>query len=46
MPKITVRETRFLTDYPDKYNKLLPLIKEIDAYYQEYVPDKYKKQRT
>ena len=45
MPKITVRETRFLTDYPDKYNKLLPLIKEIDAYYEQYVPDKYKKQR-
>ena len=45
LPKITVRETRFLTDYPDKYKKLLPLIKEIDNYYKQYIPDKYKQQR-
>ena len=45
LPKITVRETRFLTDYPDKYKKLLPLIKEIDKFYQKYIPEPYKKQR-
>jgi len=45
LPKITVRETRFLTEYPDKYKKILPLIKEIDKYYEEYIPEQYKKQR-
>ena len=44
-PKITVRETRFLTDFPDKYKKLLPLIKEIDDYYKLYIPEPYQKQR-
>ena len=45
LPKITVRETRFLTDYPDKYKKLIPLVKEIDKYYKQYIPKHYKKQR-
>jgi len=46
LPKITVRETRFLTTHPDKYKKLIPLIKEIDKYYKQYVPAQYKKQRS
>jgi len=45
LPKITARETRFLIDYPDKFQKLLPLIKEIDHYYEKYAPEYYKKQR-
>ena len=45
LPKITVRETRFLTEYPEKYKKILPLIKEIDKYYEQYIPEPYKKQR-
>jgi hypothetical protein len=45
LPKITVRETRFLIDYPEKYKKLLPMIKEIDKYYEQYIPEPYKKQR-
>jgi hypothetical protein len=45
MPKITVRETRFLADYPEHYKKLLPLVKEIDNYYAKYIPEPYKKQR-
>jgi len=45
LPKITVRETRFMMDYPEQYNKALPLIKEIDAYYREYIPENYGKQR-
>jgi hypothetical protein len=45
LPKITVRETRFLIDYPEKYKKLLPMIKEIDKYYEKYIPEPYKKQR-
>jgi len=45
LPKITVRETRFLIDYPEKFKKLVPLIKEIDKYYEEYVPENYGKQK-
>jgi hypothetical protein len=41
MPKITVRETRFTADYPEKYKKLIPLIKEIDKYYKQLIPNKY-----
>ena len=43
LPKITTRETRFVTDYPEKYKKLIPLIKEIDKYYKEYAPENYAK---
>ena len=42
---VTTRETRFNMDYPEKFKKMLPLIKEIDKYYEEYVPENYKKQR-
>lgn len=41
---ITARETRFNMDYPEKFKKLLPLIKEIDSYYKKYIPEKYSKQ--
>ena len=41
LPKITVRETRFLAEYPEKFKKLVPLIKEIDKYYEQYVPENY-----
>ena len=42
---LEVRETQFIMDYPDKYKKLIPLIKDIDAFYEKYVPDKYAKQK-
>jgi hypothetical protein len=45
LPKITVRETRFLQEYPEKFKKLVPLIKEIDKYYEEYIPENYGKQK-
>lgn len=45
LPKITTRETRFVRDYPEKYKKLIPLIKEIDKYYKEYAPEYYAKQK-
>jgi hypothetical protein len=45
LPLIQVRETRFLQDYPDKYKKLIPLIKEIDKYYKQFVPEQYAKQK-
>jgi len=41
---ITVRETRFNMDYPEKYKKLTPLIEELDSFYKKYIPDKYEKQ--
>ena len=43
---LSVRPTRFLLNYPEKYKKLIPLIKEIDEYYKKLVPDEYKKQRA
>jgi len=46
LPKITVRPTAFNLDYPDKFNKALPFIKEIDKYYEEYIPENYGKQRA
>ncbi len=44
-PSVPVRETRFLIDYPNKYEKLLPLVKQIDEYYKKLVPDNYAKQK-
>jgi hypothetical protein len=45
LPKITVRETRFLAEYPEKFKKLVPLIKDIDKYYEQYIPENYGKQK-
>jgi hypothetical protein len=45
LPKITARNTRFMTDYPEKYKKIIPLIKEIDKYYKEYAPENYARQK-
>jgi hypothetical protein len=42
---LNVRETRFTMDYPDKFKKMLPLVKEIDEYYKLYAPEYYAKQR-
>ena len=41
LPKITVRETRFLQENPEKFKKMIPLIKEIDKYYEQYIPENY-----
>lgn len=46
LPKITVRETRFVQEFPEKYKKLIPLIKEIDKYYEQFIPENYKKQKN
>jgi hypothetical protein len=45
IPKISVRETRFLVDHPEEFKKLIPLIKEIDNYYKKYAPEHYEKQK-
>lgn len=44
IPKMSVRPTRFLAEYPEKYKKLIPLITEIDHYYEKYIPENYSKQ--
>lgn len=40
-----VRETYFNMEYPEKFKEAVPLIKEIDEYYEKYAPDHYVKQR-
>lgn len=45
LPKLTVRETRFLIDYPQQFEKLIPLIQQIDKYYKKYAPEYYAKQK-
>ena len=42
---LQVRETRFNMDYPDNYKKTIPLIQEIDKFYEKLTPEQYKKQR-
>lgn len=41
----TARETSFIRDYPENYERLLPLVQEIDHYYSKYAPSHYKLQR-
>ena len=41
---LSVRECRFNVDYPEKYKKLIPLVKEIDSFYKKEIPDKYQQQ--
>ena len=45
IPEISVQETRFLKDFPDEFQRLVPLIEEIDDYYKKYIPEKYNKQK-
>lgn len=45
VPKVSVRETRFLVEHPEQYKKLIPLIKEIDHYYKKYIPEQYALQK-
>lgn len=42
---LNVRECRFNRDHPEMYQKTLPLIREIDKYYEQYFPAEYKLQR-
>ena len=43
-PKLNVRETRFNIEYPDKWDKAYPMIKQVDSLYKKYIP-MYKQQR-
>ena len=40
-----VRQCKFNMDYPEKYKKTLPLLKEIDSLYKQLIPDPYSRQR-
>jgi hypothetical protein len=40
-----VRETLFNMDFPEKFKKTIPLIKEIDKLYEKYAPKHYEQQR-
>jgi hypothetical protein len=42
---IAIRECRFNMDYPEEYNKTIPMIKDLDALYKLLVPEHYAKQR-
>lgn len=41
----SVRQTRFMMDYPENFKQVCPLIQEIDQLYKKYIPDKYNLQR-
>ena len=43
---MTIRKTRFVDKYPDKWNKTIPLIKNIDSLYKSLIPLKHKKQNN
>ena len=43
---IEVRQARFNVDYPEKFEKLIPLIKDIDKLYKKYTPTYYAKQHA
>ncbi len=43
--KTNARECKFNMDNPEKYEKCIPLIKQIDEYYKKYAPEHYKSQR-
>jgi len=44
-PTVMVRQCRFNMDYPEKYKKTIPLIKDIDKLYEKLTPEQYKLQR-
>jgi len=44
-PEVTVRECRFNQDHPEKYKKTIPLVQEIDSFYEKLTPEHYRLQR-
>jgi hypothetical protein len=41
---LEIRECRFNRDHPDKFKKMIPLVKEINDLYKQYAPDHFEKQ--
>ena len=44
-PKLSVRECRFNMEWPEQYEKTIPMIQDIDGLYAKLVPAEYKLQR-
>lgn len=44
-PPFPVRVTRFTTEFPEKWEKMIPLIRDIDRQYKKLVPGPYKFQK-
>ena len=44
-PLLNVREARFNIENPEKWNKCIPMLKQIDSLYKKYIPTYYKIQR-
>ena len=44
-PKLTVRECRFNMDFPELYQKTIPLIQDVDSFYKKLTPEQYTLQR-
>ena len=44
-PSVDVRECRFNMDYPELYQKTIPLIQDIDKLYEKLTPEQYALQR-
>jgi hypothetical protein len=44
-PKLSVRECRFNMDYPEQYEKTIPLIQDVDKLYKKMTPEYYKAQK-
>jgi hypothetical protein len=38
---LEVRECRFNRDFPEKFEKLIPLVKEINTLYKKYTPERF-----
>lgn len=45
-PLFPVRATRFTADHPEEWNRVIPLIQDIDALYKKLVPQCYRIQRA
>jgi hypothetical protein len=41
---LEVRETMFISRYPEKFKQMIPFIKQVDALYKHYLPSYYKPQ--
>lgn len=41
---LEVRETAFLSSYPEEFKKMVPFIEQIDRFYKKYLPTYYEKQ--
>jgi hypothetical protein len=43
---LEVRECRFNRDCPDKFEKLIPLVREINTLYKQYTPEHFERQNN